>query len=259
MLNAPSLDPVALSLGGLEIRWYSLAYMVGLLYTRRCLQVGLRRSVDWFLLGAVVAMYLWGRVVFELVYDPDYAFAHPLEVMAPRGGGLAFHGSMIGIALATFAAARRWRVPFLKITDEIATAAPLGIALGRIGNYINHELYGRITDLPWGVVFSEAGPKPRHPSQLYESLLEGWLLLVLMRWAALHDLKAGMRTALFLAAYAVARFVSEFFRQPDAAVGFIAFGLSMGQMLSLALLALAGVVAVTAGACKWPYIYRPNS
>lgn len=243
MLRLPPIDPVAFTVLSHDIRWYSLAYMGGLLYTRRQLARGLSRNVDFFLLGAVLSMYLWGRVTFELVYDSGFALAHPLEVLAPRDGGLAFHGSLIGIALATWAVSRNWKVPFLAIADEIATAVPLGIALGRIGNFINQELYGRITDLPWGVVFPAAGPEPRHPSQLYEALLEGVLLFAIMRWFSRRAPapQTGRRTALFLALYALARFVCEAFRQPDPAVGFVAFGLSMGQLLSF--------VMVVAGCC----------
>lgn len=249
MLAAPDIDPVAVTLGTYEIRWYSLAYMAGFVFLRRRLRRELGRAVDLYLLGAVLAMYLWGRVFYELVYDSAYAFAHPLEVLAPRGGGLAFHGALIGVGLATWAAARRWQLPFLKITDELVTAVPLGIGLGRLANFVNQELYGRITDLPWGVVFSSAGPEPRHPSQLYESFSEGWLLLGLMLWVARRGSPDGMRTALFLAFYSLARFVCEFFRQPDATVGLAGFGLSTGQLLSVVLLAVAGVV-FTVGACR---------
>jgi phosphatidylglycerol:prolipoprotein diacylglycerol transferase len=199
MLVAPAIDPVALTLWGHPVRWYSLAYMAGLLFIRRRLERGLGRNVDLFLLGAVLSMYLWGRGIFELVYDANYALAHPLEVMRPSGGGLSFHGSLIGIALATYAAARLWRIPFLAITDEICTAAPLGIALGRLGNFVNQELFGRVTDVAWGVVFPSAGPEPRHPSQLYESFLEGWLLLAVMLWVSRRSPETGTRTALFLA------------------------------------------------------------
>ncbi len=245
MLRMPPIDPVAFTVLSHDIRLYSLAYMVGLLYIRRRLVRGLGRNVDFYLLGAVLSMFLWGRVIFEILYDSDYALAHPLEVLTPQGGGLSFHGSMIGIALATWAASRNWRVPFLAITDELATAVPFGIAWGRLGNFLNQELYGRVTTLPWGVVFPAAGAEPRHPSQIYEALLEGVLLFAVLRWYSGRTPapKTGMRTALFLAFYAFARFFCEAFRQPDPAVGFVALGLSMGQLLSFGMLAVAGAIA----------------
>ncbi len=254
MIEYPNINPVALLVGDHEIRWYSLAYMAGLLFVRWSLRDAVRRgrlagemrNIDAYLLICVLSMYLWGRVVHALLYDSTFAFAHPFEVLAPGGGGLAFHGALIGIGLASWAVAKAWGVTFLGLTDELVVAVPFAIGLGRLGNFANQELWGRITDVPWGMVFPLAGAESRHPSQLYESLLEGWLLLVVMRGTLHRPMVPGRRTALFLALYAVARFVGEAFRQPDGQVGLLAGSLSLGQWLSVATLAVSAAIFASA-------------
>jgi phosphatidylglycerol:prolipoprotein diacylglycerol transferase len=249
----PAIDPVAVSLGPLAIRWYALAYIVGLLIGwRYCLALAgrppllVRRSdIDDFLVWATLGVVLGGRIGYVLFYNLPYYSEHPLQALYLWHGGMSFHGGAIGVIVAIFLFARGRTIPFFAFADIIAEAVPIGLFFGRIANFINGELFGRPTDVPWAMVFPAGGPVPRHPSELYEAVCEGILLFVLLflaerRGARRHP---GVVSGLFLVGYAVARMSGELFRQPDPQIGYLAFGITMGQLLSIPLL-LAGIALI---------------
>jgi phosphatidylglycerol:prolipoprotein diacylglycerol transferase len=188
---------------------------------------------------------LGGRLGYVLFYKPGFYLANPQEILMVWQGGMSFHGGLLGVAVAEIAFARRRGIPLLALTDIVAAAAPIGLFLGRIANFVNGELFGRPSELPWAMVFPHGGPLARHPSQLYEAGLEGILLFlalyVLVRLRALE--RSGALTGAFLIGYAVARILAELFREPDTHLGFLAGGVTMGQLLSLPLL-LAGLALV---------------
>ena len=245
MLTHPNIDPVAFSIGPLAVRWYGLMYLVGFaagwwLGLRRIKQ-GLapitRTQLDDLLFLVVLGVILGGRLGYVLFYKPGHYAAHPLEIFAIWQGGMSFHGGLLGVMLAMIFAARRSNVDWLRLMDFIAPLIPPGIAAGRLGNFINAELPGRVTDLPWGMVFPGVGPEPRHPSQLYQFGLEGLTLLIFLWWFSSKPRPRGQVSAMFLLGYGVLRFIAEFGREPDAFIGYLAFGLSMGQWLCLAMIA----------------------
>ena len=245
MLVHPEIDPIAFSIGPLAVRWYGLMYLAGFaagwwLGTRRIAQ-GLapinRQQFDDLIFLAVLGVILGGRLGYVLFYKPAYYAAHPLEIFAVWQGGMSFHGGLLGVIAAMAFAARRHKVDFLRLMDFVAPLCPLGIAAGRLGNFINGELYGRVTDVPWGMVFRGAGDAPRHPSQLYQFALEGLALFVLLWWFSSKPRPRGQVSALFLLGYGAFRFIAEFGREPDAFLGFLALGLTMGQWLSLPMIA----------------------
>ena len=257
-ISFPQIDPIALSFGTywgyeLGIRWYALAYIGGLLfawwYCRRLTTRPPREvsavAFDDFLFWAVLGIILGGRLGYVLFYKPGFYLANPQEILMVWQGGMSFHGGLLGVAVAEIAFARRRGIPLLALTDIVACAAPVGLFLGRIANFVNGELFGRPSDVPWAMVFPRGGPLPRHPSQLYEAGLEGLVLFValyvLVRLGALE--RSGTLTGVFLIGYALARMTAEVFRQPDAGLGFLAGGATMGQALSLPLL-LAGLALV---------------
>ena len=239
MLIHPQIDPIAFSIGPLAVRWYGLMYLAGFaaawwLGTRRikaALAPITRKQFDDLIFLAVLGVILGGRLGYVLFYKPGYYAAHPLEIFAVWQGGMSFHGGLLGVMAAMWVAARRNRVHFLSLMDFVAPLCPLGIAAGRIGNFINGELWGRVTDLPWGMVFRGAGGAPRHPSQLYQAALEGFALFVLLWWFSSKPRPRGQVSALFLIGYGAFRFIAEFAREPDAFLGLLALGLTMGQWL----------------------------
>jgi phosphatidylglycerol---prolipoprotein diacylglyceryl transferase len=250
----PDFDPVALQLGPIAIRWYALAYIAGLFgglfYAKRlaandALWGAARRpgaaDLDDLLLYATLGVILGGRLAYVLFYNPAYYAAKPIEALAIWSGGMSFHGGLAGATLAMFLFARSRKLPFLPLADIVATVAPLGLLLGRIANFVNSELWGRVTTVSWGVVFPNGGPLPRHPSQLYEAATEGLLLLILLRLAVSAGgyRRPGLVTGLFGAGYAVARIGCEFFREPDPQLrDLFGGGITMGMVLSLPMLAL---------------------
>jgi phosphatidylglycerol---prolipoprotein diacylglyceryl transferase len=236
---------VAFSIGPLSVRWYGLMYLLGFaagwwLGVRRIRQ-GLapvtRAQLDDLLFLVVLGVILGGRLGYVLFYKPGHYAAHPLEIFAIWQGGMSFHGGLLGVMLAMIFAARRHHIDWLRLMDFIAPLIPPGIAAGRLGNFINAELPGRVTDLPWGMVFPGAGPEPRHPSQLYQFALEGVTLLIFLWWFSSKPRARGQVSAMFLLGYGVLRFIAEFGREPDAFIGYLALGLSMGQWLCLAMIA----------------------
>jgi phosphatidylglycerol:prolipoprotein diacylglycerol transferase len=239
MLVHPNFDPVAFSLGPLAVRWYGLMYLLGFglawwLGLCRIARGGApidRRQFDDLIFYAVLGVILGGRLGYVLFYKPGYYFGHPLEIPAIWQGGMSFHGGMLGVIGAMWLAARKHRIDFLRLMDFIAPLCPLGIAAGRMGNFINGELWGRPTDLPWGMVFRGGGDLPRHPSQLYEFALEGLTLFLILWWFSAKPRARGQVSALFLIGYGCLRFLAEFAREPDSFLGFLALGMTMGQWL----------------------------
>jgi phosphatidylglycerol---prolipoprotein diacylglyceryl transferase len=243
----PVIDPVAIEIGPLAIRWYSLAYVFGILlgwrYMLRLAGRGdvpgiERRTVDDFVLWATLGIIVGGRLGFVLFYRPGHYLANPLEIFALWQGGMAFHGGLLGVLVAIVVFARRRGLPVLSFGDMVCAAAPIGLFLGRIANFINGELYGRVSDVPWAMVFPRGGPEPRHPSQLYEATLEGLVLFIVLavmiyRFGALR--RPGLISGAFLLGYGIARFLVELVREPDPIPGID--WLTMGQALSLPLVA----------------------
>jgi phosphatidylglycerol:prolipoprotein diacylglycerol transferase len=258
-LPFPVIDPVALQLGPILIRWYALAYVAGIvigwwLARRLLLQEALfgtrqppsLRDLDDLIFWIAIGIVLGGRLAFVLFYNLPYYLENPIEIPQVWRGGMAFHGGAAGLALATYLFARARGFSFLTMMDVVAAVAPIGIFFGRIANFVNDELWGRVTDVPWAVAFPRGGFLPRHPSQLYEAALEGVVLFAVLMWLV-HRRRAlaapGVVSGVFVAGYGLARFVVEFYREPDAQLGYLAFGLTMGQYLSLPMI-LAGLLIV---------------
>jgi phosphatidylglycerol:prolipoprotein diacylglycerol transferase len=260
----PAIDPVAISIGPIAIRWYALAYIVGLLIgwryclalTERPPHLVARQDVDDFLVWATLGVVLGGRVGYVLFYKPGYYVYHPIEALYVWHGGMSFHGGAIGVTIAIILFTNARRIPFFAFSDIITEAIPIGLFFGRIANFINGELYGRPSNVSWAMIFPYGGPMPRHPSQLYEAFCEGVLLFLLLFVAErLHvRQRPGFVSGLFLAGYAVARMSGELFREPDPQLGFLIFGTTMGQLLSIPLL-IAGVLII-AWACRAPVAVR---
>ncbi|MDQ2963836.1 MAG: prolipoprotein diacylglyceryl transferase [Pseudomonadota bacterium] len=247
MLVHPQFDPVAFSVGPLAVRWYGLMYLVGFVLfvvlgkirARQNLLTGWHpRDVDDMLFFGVFGVILGGRLGYVLFYKPLYYFAHPLEVLALWQGGMSFHGGFLGvlIALALFASRRHKR--WLEVTDFVAPLTPLGLAAGRLGNFINGELWGRPASVPWAMVFPQVDTVPRHPSQLYEFGLEGIVLFVLLWLYARRRRPVGAVSGLFLIGYGSFRFLVEYAREPDNFLGVLALGWTMGQWLSLPMIVI---------------------
>ena len=249
MLTHPQFDPVAIQIGPLAIRWYGLTYLaafgflwwLGRIRIARGLAPITREQFDDLIFLGVLGTILGGRLGYVLFYKPAYYFTHPLEIFAIWQGGMAFHGGLLGVLAAAAFFAWRRRVDWWRLMDFVAPCVPTGLAAGRLGNFINGELWGRPTDLPWGMVFRGAGELPRHPSQLYQFALEGMLLFVLLWWYSSKPRARGAVSAMFLTGYGAFRFLAEFAREPDAFLGLLALGLSMGQWLSLPMIA-AGIL-----------------
>jgi phosphatidylglycerol:prolipoprotein diacylglycerol transferase len=250
-LAFPNIDPVAIELGPLQIRWYALAYIAGLvlgwryaLYLAGRSPHGIKRQdVDDFLSWATLGVVLGGRLGYVLFYKPGYYLYHPLEIFAVWHGGMSFHGGALGVIIAIIWFCRRRGIPMFAFGDLICCAAPIGLFFGRIANFINGELWGRVTDVPWGIIFPTGGPFARHPSQLYQAAMEGLLLfavLTLLQFGTRLRDKPGALSGVFLLGYALARVVGELFREPDAHLGYLVLGTTMGQLLSIPL-ALAGL------------------
>jgi phosphatidylglycerol---prolipoprotein diacylglyceryl transferase len=250
MLIHPEFDPVALQIGPIAIRWYGLMYLIAfaafyllgrwrVLHTHHGVSTGLRPSdVEDLLFYGVLGVVLGGRLGYVLFYKPAYYLQHPLEVFAVWQGGMAFHGGLLGVIAACYLFAARRRLPFVQLMDFVAPLVPLGLASGRLGNFINGELWGRATDLPWAMVFPQSGTAiGRHPSQLYQFAGEGVLLFAIVWIYSMRPRPVGRVAGVFLLGYGVLRFLAEFAREPDAFLGLLAGGLTMGQLLCLPMVA----------------------
>ena len=249
MLVHPQFDPVAIAIGPIAIRWYGLMYLVafmlfmwlGRIRARRMVLSGwIPRDIDDLLFFGVLGVILGGRLGYVLFYKPAYYLANPLEILAVWQGGMSFHGGFLGVLIAVWFYARHSERRWLDVTDFIAPLVPLGLAAGRMGNFINAELVGRVTTGPWAMVFPNVDNLPRHPSQLYQFALEGLALFALLWWYSSKPRPAGAVSGAFLLGYGVFRFLAEFGRQPDDFLGLLTLGLSMGQWLSLPMILAGG-------------------
>ncbi len=252
MIPYPSLDPDIVHIGPVHIRWYGMMYAVGfaasyLLVRYRIAKKKLPLSSEfldslytWLVLGLI----LGARLGYVLFYNLSFYLEHPLDILAVWQGGMSFHGGLIGSVGAGIWCCRRHRADPWVVADIVTATAPIGLAMGRLGNFINGELYGRITTAPWGMIFPQGGPLPRHPSQLYELLLEGIVLFTVL-WSIKDRVRnRGVLTSVFIILYGLFRFIAEFFREPDPQLGFIAGPFTMGQVLS-ACMVLAGAVLLS--------------
>ena len=253
LIPYPRIDPVLFEVGPLVVRWYALAYMAGIMLGWLYMRAIVARPRLWggqaplapddlddFVLLATLGVVVGGRLGDVLFYDPSYYFAHPLEIVQIWQGGMAFHGGLLGVLIAAVLFARWKRIPVLALGDLCCAAAPIGLFLGRLANFINGELWGRPSDVPWAMVFPDAGPLPRHPSQLYEAGLEGIVLFAVMaltlRAGGLR--RRGLAFGIFMLGYGIARTVAEFFREPDPQLEKLAHGLTMGMVLSAPMIVL---------------------
>jgi len=242
MLVHPQFDPIAIHLGPFGIHWYGLMYLAGFMML---LWLGKRRirtspecgwsekQLDDILFFGVLGVILGGRLGYVLFYQPAYFLSHPLEILYVWQGGMSFHGGFLGVLVAMAFFARKEGKRWLSLMDFIAPLVPPGLAAGRLGNFINGELWGRPTDIPWGMVFPRVDDLPRHPSQIYEFGLEGIALFLILWLYSSKPRPVGAVSGLFLIGYGGARFVVEYFREPDAYLGLLSLGFSMGQWLSL--------------------------
>jgi phosphatidylglycerol:prolipoprotein diacylglycerol transferase len=249
MLTHPQFDPIAFSLGPLHVRWYGLTYLVAFVLFLVLGRIRARQNVlsgwkpadlDDLLLYGILGVVIGGRLGYCLFYKPLHYLANPLEIFAVWQGGMSFHGGMLGVIFAMWLYARRTERSFLGVTDFIAPLVPLGLASGRMGNFINAELPGRVTDAstPFAMVFPQIDNLPRHPSQLYQFALEGLLLFALLWIYALKPRALGRVSGAFLVGYGIFRFIAEFFREPDSFLGFLALGMTMGQWLCVPMIAV---------------------
>lgn len=259
MLPYPNIDPIAISLGPIKIHWYGLMYVIGigavwLLARQRTRQPGFpwtAEQIEDLIFYTALGLVIGGRVGYALFYNLP-AFLHdPLMLFRVWEGGMAFHGGLLGGMAGIALFARKVGANFFAVTDFLAPYVPIGLFTGRIGNFINAELWGAPTDLPWGMVFPNAGPEPRHPSQLYEAFLEGIVLFIALRWFSRLAPPRMATTGLFIMLYGIFRFGVEFVRLPDAHLGYLAFGwLTMGQILSFPMITIGG------GLLAWAYQRR---
>lgn len=256
MLPHPKISPVIFSIGPFQIRWYGLMYVLAFLagyflikYQEKRRPIGL--SPEWvqdLILYLVVGLIVGARLGYLLFYqymNLTHYVHHPLEIIAVWHGGMSFHGGLMGAVIAGWWFSKRHRIPFWELADRVIIPAPIGLGLGRIGNFINGELFGRPSDLPWAMVFPAGGPMPRHPSQLYEALLEGLALCLILLWLSRKKIPEGFLLGTFLFGYGLIRFVLEFFREPDPQLGLIIGPFTMGQALCAAMVVVGLCIAVT--------------
>jgi phosphatidylglycerol:prolipoprotein diacylglycerol transferase len=253
----PVIDPVLVQVGPLAIRWYALAYIAGILggwwLARRLValkpEVATRLQIDDFVTWTTLGIILGGRLGYVLFYRPGHYLTHPLEIFEVWQGGMSFHGGALGVIIAIFLFCRQEKLDALAFGDRVTAVVPIGLCLGRLANFINGELWGRVSDVPWAMVFPTGGPEPRHPSQLYQAGMEGVLLFILLQ-VLVHQpairARRGFVAGAFLAGYGVARFIGEFFRQPDAFLGFLFAGATMGQLLSVPMILVGAVLMLRA-------------
>ncbi len=248
MIPFPNIDPIIIKIGPLSVRWYGVMYLIGFAASyllvkyqikKKKIAVGMK-DIDSLYSFLIFGLIIGARLGYVIFYNLSDYLRNPLEIFAVWHGGMSFHGGLIGAVAAGVIFSVKKRLDFWVLSDIVIVTAPIGLGLGRLGNFINGELYGRVTDIPWGMVFPDGGHLPRHPSQLYEFLLEGVTLFAVLWFLKDRDLKTGIITSLFLILYGLFRFVVELFREPDPQLGLILSSFTMGQMLS-AVMILFGV------------------
>ncbi|WP_086982238.1 prolipoprotein diacylglyceryl transferase [Vibrio aphrogenes] len=248
----PQIDPIIFSIGPIGVRWYGLMYLLGFAFAmyvanKRADKPGsgwTREQVSDLLFAGFLGVVLGGRIGYVLFYGFDYWMADPLYIFKVWTGGMSFHGGLLGVITAMWWYARKHHRTFFSIADFIAPLVPFGLGAGRIGNFINGELWGRVTEVPWAMIFPTGGPYPRHPSQLYEFLLEGVVLFLILHWFIRKPRPAGAVSGLFLIGYGVFRFCVEFVREPDAQLGLFDNFISMGQILSTPMIIIGALIMI---------------
>lgn len=257
MIPYPHIDPVIFRIGPLAVRWYGMMYVIGFIssyllvlwqISRKRLEIT-RSQVDDLYFYLVLGLLVGGRLGYVLFYNLPYYIDHPVEVLVLWHGGMSFHGGAIGTFVAGYAVMKKRGIDFFRMTDVIIPTVPIGLFFGRLANFINGELFGRASDAPWAMIFPEGGPAPRHPSQLYEAGLEGALLFSILWLYKDRKKRDGDVLAMFLMCYGVFRFFCEFFREPDAQVGYLLGFITMGQLLSLLMVAIG---------CFLKFVYLPT-
>jgi len=258
-IDFPNISPIAITIGSFQLRWYALAYLFGILsawgLTKRNINkynLGITSpQLDDLVFFTTLGIILGGRLGYVLCYGNGFFLHYPAEIFAIWNGGMSFHGGIVGVIIGLYCFARKYKFPFLKITDIVALYVPIGIFLGRLANFVNGELWGRVTTVPWAVKFPDGGFLPRHPSQIYEALSEGLLMFIILnllwRKAFIRE-HTGIISAVFLIVYATSRMCMELFREPDQQIGFIFSGVTMGQVLSLPFL-LLGIYILYRAVC----------
>jgi len=250
----PQIDPVIFSIGPLAVRWYGMMYLLGFVggyfmmcHVSRLREMAIKKEViSDLLFYAVLGVVIGGRLGYTLFYNSGYYLSHPLEILYVWEGGMSFHGGLLGVLTVLLIFCRRCSLALLLVADLAVSAVPIGLWFGRIGNFINAELWGRVTEHPWGVIFPGGGSLPRHPSQLYEAVLEGLVLFILIYLLHRFRVRRGIPAFCFVLFYGIFRFLIEFVRQPDAHLGFLWGGATMGQLLSLPMIlfGLGGLLCV---------------
>lgn len=250
-INYPSFDPVIFNFGVLRISWYSLSYIVGIIFgyyyalriNKTRILILNKKVFEDSLAYIILGIILGGRLGYVLFYNAEYFISHPVDILKTWNGGMSFHGAVLGVIFAIYLFTNKHKISFLYFMDYVAAAAPIGFFFGRIANFINDELWGKVSSVPWAVLFPRGGFLPRHPSQIYEALMEGILLFVIINIFLKTENRnfAGRACGLFLMLYAAFRILAEIFRQPDEQLGYLLTHLTMGQLLSLPMIP-AGII-----------------
>lgn len=249
-MNQDWIDPVIFSLGPLQVRWYGAMYVMGFLFGGAILKYLADRkfaplngnSIDKFITWLIISMFLGARLTYVFLYNWEYYSVNLLDIFSIWKGGLSFHGALLGMGIATYLFAKKHDIPFYKVSDSLAVAGTQGLLWGRLGNFINGELYGRITDSWIGIVFPGGGPFPRHPSQLYEGITEGIILFLVIFYVHKREKFYGVASGVFFIGYGALRFFVEFFREPDPQLGFYLKFLTLGQVLSILMIPIGVLI-----------------
>lgn len=261
MLKFPNIDPVIISVGPLGVTWYSLSYVVGIMLgwyyvldiAKKKQANILKKNIDDFVSWVIIGIIVGGRLGYVLFYDPAKYFSNPIEILKTYEGGMSFHGGISGFIISSFIFCRYYKIYYWTLADICAAAAPIGLFFGRIANFINAELYGRVTDVAWGVIFPYSDMQPRHPSQLYESFLEGLVLFFILKYLVFKQnalKKPGFLSGIFLIFYALFRIIIEFFREPDEKIGYIFHYFTMGQLLCIPMI-IIGLILIYNSSKQW--------